>query len=1137
VGLREQVETTPSGKAEMKCPRCGSDNREGAKFCLHCGERLEQSCPQCGRTLLLTAKFCDECGYDLTKPRQIPHVDYSHPQSYTPKFLANKILTARNSIEGERKLVTALFADVVNYTSISEKLDPEEIHQIMDGCFKLMMDEVHRYEGTVTQFTGDGIMGLFGAPLAHEDHAQRTCYAALSIQKAMEKYGEKIQREYGVEFKIRIGINSGLVSVGSIGDDLRMDYTALGDTINLASRLQKMGTPGSVLVSRDTHKMAKDFFKFKSLGKITVKGKEEPLEAYEVIEAGEVETRLGAAAVRGLTKFVGRERELGIFKRAFEKVQSGLGQVIGLVGEAGVGKSRLILEFKGMLRHTAYTYLEGECLHFGSSMAYLPILDIVRSYFNIKEGLQEHIVKRRMDERIDSLDQKLRYILPPLHELLSLCVKDELFMKLEPKLKRERTFEAIRDLLVRESQQNPLVLVVEDLQWIDKTSEEFLNYLIGWLANTPILLILLFRPEYTYSWGNKSYYSRIGLDQLPIMERRKLVESVLQGTEVSTELHDLITSKAGGNPLFMEELTYALLESGYIEKSKHGYRLSRKVWEIQVPDTIQGIIASRMDRLHENLKRTMQVASVIGRDFAFSILETITRMKEELKSYLLELQGLELVYEQSLFPELEYTFKHALVQEVAYNSLLLRRRREIHEKVANAIETLYADRVEEFYEKLAYHFSKSENTEKAYKYLKLSGIKATQNSSLWEAFCFYKEAINVLKKEPQTDENKKEQIELRLLVASPMISLGFPEDSLQILQDGEKFSREIGAIKSLTTFCSIMGLYYSVKGDPLAGVKYSEECFEIAEKAKEIELMAPIAFDLCSNYAARGEFLKVVEVAPKILSLLEEGKREFESFERGYNIYSALMAFYGFSTGSLGNFEKGKMLCQKALEVALKIGNLYSLGLVEVLYGYVCAYKGDGKEALEHFQNSIQYLEKGQIFVLLGMAWSGLGLAHYFMGEPEAAHTYIEKGLKLHSNAGITYDLSVHYYFLALVHSDLSDLQKAQEYAEEALRLAQKNEEIYYVGLANIVLGRILAKAGGSQTAKAEDYILQGIKISETLKVKPYIAIGHLCLAELYTYTGRIEKAMKSLKTAEGMFREAGMDYWMARIQTALKRM
>jgi len=556
--------------------------------------------------------------------------------------------------------------------------------------------------------------------------------------------------------------------------------------------------------------------------------------------------------------------------------------------------------------------------------------------------------------------------------------------------------------------------------------------------------------------------------------------------------------------------------------------------EIQVPDTIHGIIAARLDRLHDNLKRTIQVASVIGRNFAFPILETIMGMKKELKSFLLELQGLEFIYEKSLFPELEYEFKHGLVHEVAYHSLLQRRRREIHEKVGDAIEELYSDRLEEFYEMLAYHYSKGENAEKAYKYLKLSGMKAIQNSSLWEAYRFYGDAIHVLNR-GSTDENKKELIDIYLLMASPMISLGFPEGSLQILEEGERLSREIGVTKSLITFCSIIGLYYSVKGEPLAGVKYGEQCFAMAETTQDVELMAPIAFDLCSNYAATGMFLKVVDVAPRILSLLEQTKRESECFDRGYNIYSALSAFCGFCEGYLGKFEQGKILCEKGLRIALDIKNLHSLGLVEVLYGYLCCTKGDGREALGHFRNSIDYLEKGQIFVLLGLARSGLGWAHYFMGNLEVARTCMEKGLKLHLDAGISYDLSVHYWFLATVHCDLGEFEKALEYVEEALTLAQKNNELYVAGIAHIVLGRIIARRSPSQTIRAEDSMLRGIQILEDLKIKTLSAIGYLSLAELYAQTNQGEKILKSLKAAEEIFQRTGMDYWLSRAQTGLK--
>ena len=479
----------------MKCPKCQFENPEGMSFCIKCGSKLERICPKCNFSNLIESNFCGKCGTALEKPKEAPPIDYSKPRSYTPKSLADKILTTRSSIEGERKLVTVFFADVASYTSMAERLDPEEVHQIVDGCFKVLMDEIHKYEGTITQFTGDGAMALFGAPIAHEDHAQRACRAALDIQRAMVAYGEKIGKDYGLEFRLRIGLNSGPVIVGSIGDDLRMDYTAIGDTVNLASRMEGLARPGSVLVSRNTHKLAVDFFRFEPLGKVAVKGKEEMQEAYELISPSGVETRLAASMARGLTRFVGRRNSMAALMEAYERVRERSGQVVGLVGEAGVGKSRLVLEFRGRIPQEEFTYLEGRCIHFGGAMAYLPILDILRSWFGIVEGEREYVIRKRVAEKILKLDEKLQAILPPLQDLLSLKVEDEQYLKLEPKQRRERTFEALRDLFMRLSQESILILGVEDLHWIDKTSEEFLDYLIGWLANAKILLILLHRPE------------------------------------------------------------------------------------------------------------------------------------------------------------------------------------------------------------------------------------------------------------------------------------------------------------------------------------------------------------------------------------------------------------------------------------------------------------------------------------------------------------------------------------------------------------------------------------------------------------------------------------------------------------------
>jgi class 3 adenylate cyclase/tetratricopeptide (TPR) repeat protein len=704
-------------------------------------------CPQCGTENLPDDKFCGECGNSLAELKEAPAIDYSKPQSYTPKFLANKILTTRSSIEGESKLVTVLFADVANYTAISEKLDPEEVHQIMDGCFKILMDEIHKYEGTINQFTGDGVMALFGAPVAHEDHTQRACYAALSIQKALENYEEKTKKDYGVDFKMRIGLNSGPVIVGSIGDDLRMDYTAVGDTTNLASRIENMAGAGTSLVSGHTHKLARDFFEFKSLGKVELKGKKAPQEVFELIKAGEVDTRIGAAEAKGLTRFVGRKNSMAAIRDAWDKALAGSGQVLGVVGEAGVGKSRLLLEFRNSLPPDEFTFLESRCLHYGGSMAYLPFLDIVKLHFGIEEGEREHAITKKIKDKLTELDEELVPItLSAFQDLLSLKIEDETWLYLEPKEKRNRTFEAIRNLLISVSQKRPLVVAIEDLHWMDKTSEEFLNYFIDCLAQSPILLILLYRPEYTHQWGSKSYYTKIGLSQFTSPSSAELIRAILYDCKIEPELETLIMDRSAGTPLYIEELTFSLLENGSIQREKNQCYLAKAPKDIQVPDTIQGIIAARMDRLEDNLKRTMQVASVIGRDFAFRILQTITGMREELKSYLLNLQGLEFIYEKRLFPELEYIFKHALTQEVAYNSLLLKRRKDLHEKIGQAIEKIYPERLEEFYEMLAYHYYEGQDWAKALNYLAKAGDKVAAAYANREALDYYARALEVCDK-------------------------------------------------------------------------------------------------------------------------------------------------------------------------------------------------------------------------------------------------------------------------------------------------------------------------------------------------------------------------------------------------------
>jgi class 3 adenylate cyclase/tetratricopeptide (TPR) repeat protein len=1110
----------------MKCPKCHVENPEGKKFCRKCGTALPLACSHCGAVVSADDEFCGECGQSLAAPKTTPPLDYSHPNSYTPKFLAEKILTTRSSVEGERKLVTVLFADVANFTTISEKLDPEEIHEIMDACFKILMDEIHRYEGTINQFTGDGVMALFGAPLAHEDHAQRACHAALAIQNSLDRYSQKLKEDLSIDFKMRLGLNSGPVVVGAIGDDLRMDYTAIGDTINLASRMQSSAAPGTVLVSSHTHRLAKDFFAFSSLGPIPVKGKEEPQDAYVLLSPTEVKTRIGASAVAGLTPFVGRVKEMETLKEALDKARSGSGQVVGIVGEAGVGKSRILLEMKRLF--TDMALLEGHCLHYGGSMAYLPVLDILRSYFGIKEGEQEFPVKRKMREKVSLLDENLKTLLAPLYDLLSLKVDDETYLKLEPKDKREKIFEALRDLLVRESQVRPVVLIVEDLHWIDTTSEEFLDYLIGWLANTNMLLILLYRPEYTHRWGNKSYYTTIRVDQLSLPTSAELVQSILSEADMAPELRDLILTKAAGNPLFMEELTHTLLENGTIENKGGRYLLNKKPSDIQIPDTIQGIIAARMDRLEENLKRIMQVASVIGREFAFSLLQSITEMKEELKAQLLNLQGLEFIYEKSLFPELEYVFKHALTQEVAYNSLLVKRRQDLHKKIGHAIEEIYADRTEEFYEMLAYHYSRGEDLERACRYLTLSGNKALRLHSPREAHGYYQDALATLRRLPETEERKKEQLDVLVLAATPMLLLGYPEGSLGMLQEGEALAKGLRDNPRLGFFYGRLTAYHSLfRGNHLLGIKYSEDALQEARKSEDIDLIVPIAYGLVPPYLAAAQFEKFVATAREVLDLLEKEERTSDYFGLFANPYAVLSGFCGLSLGQLGNFQEGKSYVEKGLRHAARMGDLRTLSTVESAGGIFFHIKGDWTAAAEHLRKSITYSEEVKFLTFLYQGCCYLGNTCAYLGDPQTGKSYGKKGLALQRETGIEAHLSLQYLYLGDTHLQLGDLENARSLVEEALRLSRKNGENFSEAVALIFLGRILGRTETPQIHKAEECLLQGVKIADELKAKPAYAQGHLFLGELYTHGGQKEKALENLRKAETLFQEMGMDYWL----------
>ena len=759
----------------MKCSNCGHQNRTGAKFCEDCGARLGSVCVNCGAEISPTAKFCSECGRPAgpaapSTSFSSPHFDA--PQAYTPKHLAEKILNSKAALEGERKHVTAIFADLKSSMELFADRDPEDTRKLLDPVLDHMIEAVHRFEGTVVHVLGDGIVALFGAPLAHEDHAVRACYAALRMQESVKRYAEGIRRSEGIPIHIRVGLNSGEVAVRSIGSDLRMDYTVVGQTINVAARMEQMAVPGSILISANTMGFAEGYVQVKPLGPLKVKGLEQSLDVFEVTGAAAVRSRLHAAAARGLTRFVGRDSELDQLRQALERASSGYGQVVAVIGEPGVGKSRLFWEFAHSHRMVGSLLIEATSVSYGKATTYLPVIEFLRSYFQIESRDDARKIREKITGKLLSLDRALESTLPALLALLDVPVDEEVWTQLDPPQRRVQTLNAIKRLLLRESQVQPVTVIFEDLHWIDGETQAVLDALVESVPTAKMLLLVNYRPEYQHRWSGKTYYRQLRLDALPVTSAEALLAALLGSDPSLAPLTRLLIQRAEGNPFFLEESVRTLVETKTLEGTPGAYRVTRALTALQVPATAQAILAARIDRLSQDDKRLLQAASVIGKDVPLAWLEAVAQMPEsELRQSLARLQGAEFLYETQLFPEVEYTFKHALTHEVTYGTVLQERRRVLHAAIVDAIERLHADRLAEYVEVLAHHAAKGRISDKAVRYLRQAGEKAVARSANRDAVTFFETALDIIAEQPETIEMLSDALDIHLALGPALISL------------------------------------------------------------------------------------------------------------------------------------------------------------------------------------------------------------------------------------------------------------------------------------------------------------------------------------------------------------------------------
>jgi class 3 adenylate cyclase/tetratricopeptide (TPR) repeat protein len=1047
------------------------------------------------------------------------------PLTYTPPYLAEKILTSRAALEGERKQVTVLFADLKGSMALLADRDPEEARQLLDPVLERMMAAVHRYEGTVNQVMGDGIMALFGAPIAHEDHAVRACYAALAMQGTVQQYAAEVQRAQGVPVQIRVGLNSG---------DLHMDYTAVGQTTHLAARMEQMAMPGSIVITPAVMGLAEGYVQVKPLGPVAVKGLSAPVEVYEVLGAGPVRTRLQAAAARGLTSFVGRETELEALHQALERARTGRGQVVALVGEPGVGKSRLVYECTRSHRTQGWRILESSSVSYGAATGYLPVIELLKAYGQIDNRDDTRSVRAKVTGQVLTLDDALQDTIPALLALLEALPADSPFRNLDPPQRRQRTLEALKRLLLRESQEQPLLVVFEDLHWIDAETQALLNSLVESLPTACLLLLVNYRPEYQHGWGGKTYYTQLRLDPLPPQSAEVLLQAMLGDDAGLQPLTQRLIAQTQGNPFFLEESVRTLVETQMLVGKRGAYRLAQALPTIQVPATVQAVLAARIDRLPPEEKRLVQTAAVLGMEVPGAVLQAIGDMPEEaLRLGLTHLQAAEFLYETRLFPELEYTFKHALTHEVAYGSLLHERRRVLHARIVEALEALYTERLAKQVERLAHHALRGEVWDKALAYCRQAGEKAMARSAHREAVGYFEQALNALPHLPEQRDTCEQAIDLRLALQQALFASGDLARTLALLREAESFAAALDDPRRLAQVSRVLSNYFSSMSMHDQAIAAAERALALATAGGDVVLHALANRFLGIAYQAQGDYRRAMDCLRQTVASFEGARRRGRF---GQLFLPAVHSRANLATchAELGTFAEGSALGDEGLRIAEAVVHPGSLMWAYYGIGLLVLRQGDLHRALPLLERAMGLCQDADLPFFFPLIAAALGAAYTLAGRVADAVPLLTQALE---QTMATETIA----FQALCRLSLGEAQllagrlgEAQALAERALALAREHQERGHQAYALRLLGDIAARRDPPDVVQAETHYRQAQALAEALGMRPLLAHCHRGLGTLYATLGRSDMACPALAAAIALYRAMDMTFWLPEAEALL---
>ena len=1036
---------------------------------------------------------------------------------------------AADAAGGERKTVTALFADIKGSMDLMEGLDPEEARSIVDPALKLMIDAMHRYDGYIVQSTGDGIFALFGAPVAHEDHAQRGLYAALRVQEDMAKYSARLRAQGSPPVEIRVGLNTGEVVVRSIRtDDAHTEYTPIGHSMSLAARMQTLAPTGSIVITEQTQKLTAGYFDLKPLGPARIKGVTDPINVYEVLGTGPLKTRLQMSASRGLSKFVGRHAELEQLDKALELARGGHGQIVAAMAEAGVGKSRLFYEFK-MRRQNECLVLEAFSFSHGKASAYLPVVDLLKTYFRIADRDDERTRREKVTGKVIALDRALEETLPHLFALLGIPAGDARIDEMDPSIRRRRTREAVKSLIVRESLNQPLIVIFEDLHWIDAESEALLNLLADSIGTAQILMMVNYRPEYRHNWGHKTYYTQLRLDPLGADNAGELLAAMLGDDAALDPLKAMIVERTQGNPFFIEEMVQVLFDQGVLVRDGK-VSLARPLTSIEIPSTVKGILAARIDKLGPADKDLLQSIAVIGKEFPVDLVRRVVGMRDDaLAPMLSNLQAAEFIYEQPAFPENEYTFKHALTQEVAYGSLLMERRRIIHERTANALEEMFAATLDDHLADLAHHYSRSANTSKAVEYLRRAAEQAALRSAYTDAIGYARETLRLIATMPESRERDQRELKIQMMLGPLLVStqgLSSPEIPGNIAR-AQELCRRAGETPEIFGVMFALWSFNHASGQLRESRVIAEQLLTMAERVNSDLAVASSHNALAASQLWMGEFSAARENSEKAIEIFSHDVPRYLPLMNAPVIPSACNIVWALHIG--GHADQAKRRIAEAQELAAQLRRPFSHAFVHLHTIVLNYFRREYADVRTRSETLIELsTEYGFPYWL---AAGRMCLARTIAGEAYARHDQdaLERGLAMMKEsvvnlAAANADLIYSFSFVLLAEVYLM-MRRPEDGLRELERASQRADQMEH-RLLEAEIHRIRGEAmltlpNGDD--EAERSFRRAIEIAVRQQARSWELRGAMSLARLLAKKGRRDDARATLAPVFAQFTE-GLD-------------